>query len=317
MLSRVADSIYWLNRYIERAENTARFIDVNLQLSLDLSGPLSEQWEPLVITSGDRIAFKEHYGAPNQKNVIHFLTSDMGNSNSILSCLVAARENARTVREIISSEMWEHINKIYLYVKDAIESNLPLTEPYQFYGEKKRSAHLFAGIMEATMSHGEGWNFGRMGRFLERADKTSRILDVKYFLLLPNVNDVGTPFDNVQWAAVLKSASAFEMYRKTRRRIIPVQVANFLIFDPLFPRSIYYSIVHAQRALHNITGTAHGAYTNQSEKLMGKLRSELDYTEIDDIMSSGLHEFLDNIQIRLNEIGTAIFNDFIVFRPLS
>ena len=213
MLSRVADSVYWLNRYIERAENTARFIDVNLQLSLDLSGPLSEQWEPLVITSGDRAAFKERYGEPHQKNVIQFLTSDLENPNSIMSCLTVARENARSVREIISSEMWEHVNKFYLLVKDAIDNNVPLSEPYQFYGEIKRSAHLFAGIMEATMSHGEGWNFGRMGRFLERADKTSRILDVKYFILLPNAKDVGTPFENIQWAAVLKSASAFEMYR--------------------------------------------------------------------------------------------------------
>ena len=262
------------------------------------------------------VAFKSRYGEPHQKNVIQFLTSDLENPNSIMSCLMVARENARSVREIISSEMWEHVNKFYLFVKDAIENNVPLTDPYQFYGEIKRSAHLFAGIMEATMSHGEGWNFGRMGRFLERADKTSRILDVKYFILLPNIKDVGTPFENIQWAAVLKSASAFEMYRKTWRRIFPVQVANFLIFDSLFPRSIYYSIVHAQRSLHNITGTVLGAYTNSSEKLMGKLRSELDYTEIDDIMSSGLHEFLDNMQSRLNEIGMAVFNDFIAFRPV-
>ena len=317
MLSRAADAVYWLNRYIERAENTARFIDVNFQLGLDSAGRLSEQWEPLVITSGDRLIFQERYGEPSQKNVIHFLTNDLKNPNSIISCLSAARENARSVREIISSEMWEHVNRFYIAVKEAIEKDRPFLDPYGFYSEIKRSAHLFSGIKEATMSHGEGWNFGRLGLFLERADKTSRILDVRYFILLPNKQDVGTPFDNIQWAAVLKSASALEMYRKKWRRIFPVRVADFLIFEPTFPRSLYYSIVHAERALHNITGTASGAYRNVSERLMGKLKSELDYTEIDDIIKSGLHEFLDGMQIRLNEIGSAVFEDFIAIHPAN
>ena len=209
MLSRVADSIYWMSRYVERAENVARFIEVNLQLMLDAPDGQDQQWQPLVNITGDHEDFAKRCGAPTQPNVIEFLAFDPVNPNSILSCLRAARENARTVREIISSEMWLQLNKFYLMVNSAAENPKALSLLQEFFSEVKNASHLFTGKAAATMTHGEAWHFARLGRALERADKTSRILDVKYFILLRSVEDVGTPFDDIQWAALLRSASAF------------------------------------------------------------------------------------------------------------
>jgi uncharacterized alpha-E superfamily protein len=293
MLSRAADAIYWISRYIERAENVARFIDVNLNLMLDLPVGTSEQWAPLVHTTGDLLLFQERYGQATKENVEAFLTFDMDNPNSILSCLRMARENARSVREIISSEMWEQVNTFYLMVRAAALEGRILEAPHQFFTEVKMASHLFVGITDATMSHGEGWHFGRLGRLLERADKTSRILDVKYFSLLPAVVEVGTPFDDIQWAAVLKSASAFEMYRKRHGRLVPTRVADFLILDREFPRAMHDCIVKAEESLHAISGSPPGTFQNLAEQRLGRLRSELDYAQIQEIIASGLHEFLD------------------------
>jgi len=237
MLSRVANSIYWLSRYTERAENVARFIDVNLQMILDLPSGSTEQWAPLVIITGDDAAFAKHFDAASRENVIRFLTFDTNNPNSIASCLRAARENARTIREAISPDMWEQINTCYLMVNAAASDQRIIASPYSFFNEVKRASHLFDGITEATMLHDEGWHFYRMGRLLERADKTSRLLDVKYFILLPSIADVGTPLDDIQWAAVLRSASALEMYRKRHGPIIPDQIIEFLVLASFHVRS--------------------------------------------------------------------------------
>ena len=215
MLARVADSIYWMSRYVERAENVARFIEVNLNLMLDLPAGSAQQWQPLVATTGDAEEFAKRYDTATQQNVIQFLTFDEENVNSIRSCLRVARENARSVREIISSEMWEHLNEFYLRVNSAEAGSR--TDPQDLLRSIKRSGHLFTGVTDATMTHNESWHFCQLGCMLERADKTSRILDVKYFLLLPTAADVGTTSDDIQWAAVLRSASAFEMYRKMSR----------------------------------------------------------------------------------------------------
>ena len=221
MLSRVAESIYWMSRYIERADNVARFVDVTLNLILDMPFGSIQQWQPLVDTTGDTQDFARRYGTATQQRVIHFLTFDQDNPSSIRSCLRAARENARSVREIISSEMWEQVNQFYLKVNAAATDPRALGDPHQLFASVKMSSHTFAGVTDATMTHNEAWHFLRLGRHLERADKTSRILDVKYFLLLPNAADVGTTYDDIQWAAVLRSASAFEMYRKRHGRISP------------------------------------------------------------------------------------------------
>jgi len=317
MLSRVADSIYWMCRYVERAENLARFADVTLNMMLDLPSGSPEQWRPLISATGDDEKFFERYGEPTRDNVIQFLTFDREYSNSILSCLHSARENARSVREAIGSEMWEHLNQFYISVRNAAGDPDALESPNDFFQHVKMSSHLFTGITVTTMSQGEGWHFARLGRLLERADKTSRILDVKYFTLLPTVQDVGSPMDDLQWSSVLRSVSGFEMYRKRHHGITPKRVVGFLVLDRKFPRAIIHCIDHANQSLHAISGSPEGTFWNPAEKRLGMLRSELAYAEIDEILSAGLHEFLDSFQSKLNAVGEAIFQTYIAMRPAS
>ncbi len=313
MLSRVADSIYWLNCYVERAENIARFVDVNINLSLDSSLGMGQQWKPIVLTTGDLDLFKERYGEPTAENVIKFLTFDRKYPNSITSCLEIARENARSIREVISSEMWEQINGFYMMVKDAAQVET-IDELSRFFAEVKSSSHLFFGVANATMSHNEGWHFGRIGRLLERADKTARILDFKYFILLPSIRDVGTPLDELQWIALLKSASAYEMYRKCQHCIHPDAVAQFLILDRQFPRSIQFCLLEAEKSLYQIAGNNVGTWQNPAEKALGKLRAELEFITIEEIIDRGLHEFLDRVQTKLNDVGVKIHETFVAVK---
>jgi uncharacterized alpha-E superfamily protein len=317
MLSRVAESIYWMCRCVDRAENVARFISVNLNLNLDLPGEPVQQWLPLVITSGDQDAFATAYPAATKENVIRFLTFDRSNANSVISCLTGARENARSVREIISSEMWEHINRFYLLLKDSGGLQAALDNPYDFYEQIRLNGQQFQGITDATMTHGEAWHFCRLGRTIETADKTSRILDVKYFILLPTPKDVGTPYDDIQWSALLRSASAFEMYRQRHGRIAPARVVDFLVLDREFPRAVLFCLTEANDSLHAISGSAVGSFSNRPEQLLGPLRAELAYARADDIISGGLHEFVDDLQTRLNLLGIAIHETFFAIRPME
>jgi uncharacterized alpha-E superfamily protein len=314
MLSRVAESVYWLSRYIERAENVARFIEVNMRLILDLPISQAQQWEPLVITSGDEEDFKERYDFPTQDNVIHFLTFDLDNPNSILSCLSRARENARSVREIISQEMWEQVNWFHMTVRAASTKKPGGELPADFFSKVKMASHLFCGITDNTLSHTEAWNFARLARMFERADKTARILDVKYFMLLPQVDYVGTPYDTALWTALLKSASAFEMYRQQFGQINSDKVAQFLILDREFPRSMRFCVHRADDSLRAITGSPIGSYNSVAERRIGRLRSELDYAQIAELVRGGLHEFIDDFQINLNSIGEAVYESFFAMR---
>jgi uncharacterized alpha-E superfamily protein len=305
MLSRVADSIYWMSRYIERAENVARLVEVNLNLMLDFPvESIGQQWQPLVATTGDHGEFTERYDVPSRANVIEFLTFDRRNPNSIISCLSTARESARATREIITSTMWEQLNTFYLLVHAAAAS--PRTLPDDFFARVRAASHLFTGITDATMSHGEAWQFCRLGRQLERADKTTRILDLKYYFLLPDLDDVGAPIDDLVWTAVLRSASAFEMYRKRHGRIAPDGVVDFLLLDREFPRAVHHCLIAAEDSLHAVSGTPSGTFRNLAEQRVGQLRSELAYAAVDDMILTGLHQFLDRLQAKLTLAGDAI-----------
>lgn len=315
MLSRVAESIYWMSRYIERADNVARFIDVNLHMMLDIVVGPDAQWMPLINTSGDTPDFEKRYGEATRENVIQFLTFDRKSPNSVVSCVRKARENARSVREIISSDMWEQVNSFYLMVTDAARNGHAMDSPHDFYGEIRKASQLFAGITDATMSRGEGWHFNRLGTMIERADKTSRILDVKYFILLPALSDVGTPYDDIQWSAVLKSTGGFEMYRKQYGLISPKSVVEFLILDRHFPRSVQYAIARAEESLHAISASERGTFRNVAEQKMGQVRAELAYTQVDDVIGTGLHEFIDGMQTKLNQVGDAVHDTFFAMRP--
>ncbi|HTN39551.1 MAG TPA: alpha-E domain-containing protein, partial [Asticcacaulis sp.] len=209
MLSRVANSIYWMARYLERADCVARFIDVNTHLMLDLAlDQNSAQWYPLVATSGDDEDFTKRYKQADERAVVKFMTFDQSNPNSILQCIFRARENARTVREVIPVEMWEKINELY-HLTQSQSRKRSVADLADYYKEVRQSGHLFTGLMHNTMSRDMGWQFAHLGQMLERADKTARLLDVKYFLLLPH-NDVwkDSAYDAVQWGAVLKSVNA-------------------------------------------------------------------------------------------------------------
>lgn len=315
MLSRVANSIYWMNRYIERAENIARIIDVNVTLTLDLGESVPEQWEPLVAITGDKAPFLERYGKATRNKVERFLIFDMQNPNSIAACLRQARENARSIRESIPPELWEELNKFYHIIRGTDPEHVA-EDPCPLLELVKTSSQLLIGIIDGCMSRGEAWHFARMGRLLERADKTSRILDVKYFLLLPSVQDVGTPVDIIQWSALLKSVSALQMYHRSRGRISPAQVVDFLILDRDFPRSLRFSLERAEKSLRAITGNSFGG-TTPAEIELNRLGSQLDFTYVDDIIEEGLHEFLDRFQSRLNTVDDAIFKTFFALQPFT
>ncbi len=317
MLSRVAESIYWMSRYVERAENLARFLDVTFNLILDQPNMAYSQWEPLVFITGDQEYFSKEYGEATQENVVQFLVFDAKYNGSINSCLRLARENARTVREAISSEAWEQINSFYHQVRHAAaRSDSTQTAP-EFFDSVREESQLFNGILDATLSHASGWHFANLGRLLERADKTSRILDVKYYTLLPRVNDVGTTLDDLQWSSVLRSVSGFETYRKQFHTITVHRVVEFLVLDRFFPRAIQFCVDRADDSLHAISGSMPNTYSNAAEQRLGRLKAELAYSDVQTLVNLGLHEFIDDVQTKLNDVASAIQDTFFAIRPVG
>jgi len=331
MLSRVAEAVYWASRYVERAENVARFIDVSLNLMLESSGQSDRDWASLVHTTGDQEVFEKKYGEATAESVTRFLTFDEEYSSSILSSVSRARENARSVRDIISREMWQELNEFYLMVMQAAQSVEP-QDLIDFCARVKRAGIYFEGVTNATLSRGEAYHFAHVGRMLERADKTSRILDVKYFLLQPgkasssqspmqsqsqskssqsqSQNGASASVDQIGWTTLLNSASALQMYRQIWHVTTPATVSEFLLLDRNFPRSILRCVRRAQESLHSVTGTRLGSFANESERLLGRLRSELDYANIEEIMAQGLHEYVDALQSQLNDVGGSIQKQF-------
>jgi uncharacterized alpha-E superfamily protein len=214
--------------------------------------------------------------------------------------------------------MWEQINRFYLMVRAAAVTGDAIAEPTAFCDEVKLASHALVGHTDTTMSHGEAWHFSRVGRLLERADKTSRILDVQYFHLLPSTSEVGSPLDLIRWNALLRSTSALAMYRKVHGRITPERVADFLVLDRDFPRAMRFCLMRVQNSVSEITGSRPGTFACRTEQLTGRMRSEMDYTAIEDVIRQGLHEYIDYFQGKLNEIGEALHADFFkqsVFEP--
>ncbi|MCC5936252.1 MAG: alpha-E domain-containing protein [Lunatimonas sp.] len=311
MLSRVADSIYWLGRYLERAENYARFIDVNFNLMLDLPGDLEEQWEPLVMATGDDALYRSKHAAFNKKEVMHFLAFDTDNPNSLISSVTFARENARIIRENLSKETWEKLNETYHFVKRGAEKREWMKEdPRGFFESVKCQILLLYGLADNTVARTEGWYFRQLGQFLERADKTARILDVKYHILLPSTDEVGTPLDFLHWMALLKSVTAFNTYRRLYGNIDPARVVEFLLLNKYFPRSVFYCLKEAESCLKKITGSNGSGYSNSSEKAIGELRSRLEYDDVTEIIQRGLHEYLEHLLVKTNFISDRINENF-------
>jgi uncharacterized alpha-E superfamily protein len=315
MLSRVANHIYWLGRYLERAENYARFIDVNFNLMQDLPIDMKEQWKPLVAATGDLDLYNAHNHGFDSKKVLFFLTFDEKNPNSMLSAVRSARENARIIRENLSKETWEKCNELHYMMQEGLEKKIWKKEdPRAFYEKVKNQILLLYGIADSSLARTEGWYFRQLGQFLERADKTSRILDVKYHILLPSEEEVGTPLDFLHWMALLKSVTAFNTYRRTYGNIAPSSVVEFLVLNKYFPRSIYYCIKEAEKCLHYISGNLGEGYKNNAERSIGELRSKLEFAEVGEIIKYGLHEYLDEMQFKMNAISQHINSNFFTLR---
>jgi len=309
MISRVAEHCYWLSRYLERAENTARILEVNQTLLLDFHLPVEQQWMPLLIISG----IHEYKGEPTAEKIQEYMTWDVENPFSIASSLAWARENARIIREVISAEMWERMNFYHLWLKQLSTRELFDHQRGEFYAQIRRINQLIHGICDATMAHGEAWEFFHLGTHLERASQTARILDVRYHILLPKIEDVGTPVDNAHWVAILMSCSGYEPFHKRPRanQSDPaVAVAEFLILDDQFPRSVHHCLTACERSLAAISETEVGSSASEADRKLGQLVRWLDARDIADLIHDGLHESLTHVVDGIHEIGNAIHQTY-------
>jgi len=317
MLSRVANLVYWMARQLERAENTARIVDVNAQLVLDLQSRQAaddpKSWEPLVYVTGDEKKFFELYGeTPSERAVIEFMLFDKRNPSSLISCVGLARENARCIRDQLSSEVWETLNTFYLKLKGDDYTRYAQLGSAEYLNRVKTQIQLFYGVAESMIPRTGLWWFFLLGRHLERADNTSRILDVKYYMLLPDIHAVGSALDMVQWASVLRSCSAFEAFRRSRRGQLNLErVVDYLVRDAVFPRSILFSISEAEQALGQITADAVHLEDTEPARLIRELRAELEMIDVPSVIADGLHEFLDDIQVKIFYIHNAIQATFV------
>jgi uncharacterized alpha-E superfamily protein len=317
MLSRVANSLYWMSRYIERAENIARIVDVNLQLLLDLRDldeeRLAQHWLPIVQTTGDEEQFFELHKKATAQNVTEFLVFQMENPNSIVSSICQARENARMIRDQITLELWEELNRLYWFVRTPTARQVWKDSPSEFFQQIKAGSLHIIGLTSSTLIHNEGWWFAEVGKLIERADKTSRILDLRYQTL----PERGAPTsvsqeDALEWSAILRSCSAWDAYKTIHgAEVNPRLVAEFLLLNEDFPRSARFCMSELNHALRRISGVAEGRFSNDAEKLAGRLVAELQFSTIDEIFDAGLHDYLDRFQGKLNDIGGALFNAYI------
>ena len=305
MLSRTAENLFWMARHIERAENTARMLDVahrSSLLPLDMEGTEAYLWyAPLNIT-GCAVGYEEQFGLARANAVTHYMALEPDNPSSIYSCLRQARENARSVRGAITSEMWEVINSTWLEVNRLARALSDERYPDFFEWVKERS-HLFRGVTHGTILKDIAFNFIRLGTFLERADNTARILDVKYHILLPSVADVGGAVDYYQWGSLLKSVSAFEAYKKIYRDVIsPLRVAELFILRDDMPRSLHACMNEVETALTYINGTS----GREARRLAGEIHADLHFGRIENVYARGLHEYLTEFLESIDLLGREI-----------
>jgi len=318
MLSRIAESLFWMARYMERAEDTARILDVNYHMLLEQSQQTYRlRWEPLVNISGEQERFFKLYSMATTQTVFEFLGFHEENPNSITQCIYHARENARTIRDRISREMWQDINSLYHMVSKFNPAEEIAVGPHRFCSTIKYGSHRFHGVSDDTLPHDEGWQFLQLGRALERAEMTARIVDVEYHNLIegrdPDDPETTEP-DHHQWMAVLKSVAAYEIYRRQyHSRIDPERVAELLILHPQHPRSIRFNVATIQNSLRAISGSSPGGYSNEAERLTGKLHESLMYDRIEEIFERGLHTFLTGVQDTCRQIGYQIARTYFYY----
>ena len=316
MLSRVANTLYWMMRYVERADNLARLIDVNEQLLLDFESLDSERlsgfWKPIIQSTGDESAFNELYDEASSDNVISFLTEDTRNPNSIFSCISLARENARMIRDQISDELWEELNAIYLFTRSDEALQLLEENPPRFYEEVRRSSMTVLGISVSTTARDPVWDFMTLGRYLERADKTTRFLDISTYFPRGaegmDLSGVGV----LHWSAILSSCGGMGAFRATGLEINARSVMEYLLYSPDFPRSLRYCIGKINATLHRISGASHGTFSTEAERETGRMLANLSFGDPADVLEMGLHNYIDDIQANLNKIAEEVFKTYVL-----
>ncbi len=310
MLSRTADHLYWMARYIERAENMARVLEVTYSMSLVPNAAQSESalWLPALEISGNVEDYEADYGNVNAANVIHYLAMDADNPSSIYNALRNARENARAVRVAMTSETWENINALWIEFSQFVGQNLANVGLSEFCDWVKARSHLFRGVCFGTMLRDDAFSFVRLGTFIERADNTARLLDVKYHLLLPDEEEIGGAVDYYEWSAVLRSVSAFQAYQKIfSDTIVPWRVAELLVLRRDMPRSLHACLDEVTSILDQLSGSRH----TECRRLAGELHARLRYGKMQYIFQLGLHEFLSDFIDSNNILSAEIQRAFL------
>jgi uncharacterized alpha-E superfamily protein len=310
MLSSTADKLFWMSRYAERAENLARMLDVNYRMSLFPSPQaITQGWNALLAISDLMGEFKHRYAEVTPDNALAFFAFDTSNPSSIVSCWRAVRENARAVRGALTAEVWETVNATWLELKGMQASITSGADVGNFFEWVKYRSHLMRGVLRTTMLRDEAFHFVWLGTYLERADNTARILDVKYHMLLPRGENAGGAADYYQWSSVLNSVAAFEIYRKVYRDVItPRRVAELLILRDDMPRSLAHCIRQSHFHLQQIRNH----HSAETERRTGVLDAELHFGRIEDVFETGLHEYLMRFIDRVYELGDRVAKDFLI-----
>jgi uncharacterized alpha-E superfamily protein len=314
LLSRYAECLFWLARYIERAENLARILDVNETFSRDSRG--GQNWRSVLQLYGDEARFEELHGKATPESVLRFYVTDATNPTSIVSAVRSARENARALRPLISNEMWTQVNVLHNRLGALGEGALAAGNRARLFGQVKEACQTHVGVMEGTFYRGQGWHFCRMGRYIERADQTTRLLDIKYHLLLPDPADVGSPLDVSQWNALLRSAAGYQAYRQLHPEgITPAQVAGFLLLDGRFPRSVALCVREAGLLLDGLRSNYSLRGGTGAAEELDHLHALLGTIPIGTILEKGLHEFLDMLQRQFIAVTADLSDTFFGHRP--
>ncbi len=318
MLSRVADSLYWMSRYIERAEHVTRQLDVNLNLMLDESASSADRrWQRLLQSLGNP---KEVKWTGDPYALTQTLSFDTDYSGSILSCIIAARENSRHVREQISTEQWHRLNSLYLEVTRPEMQQVPGTEgvmsaadqPVEFLQHVMEGVHQFQGVSDSTMSHGEGWQFIQVGRYIERASATALLLESYHADLWQHTDHIAEGNEYLEWLGLLRSATAFEAYCKVYTAdVTPDRIVEFLLLDQEFPHSVRFSIDTLQNALEAIHGEGGKSRAEPLRRLVGRLQSSLNYSSVEEILSGDIVAYLRGIQYQCGAIHEMIYQLYI------
>jgi uncharacterized alpha-E superfamily protein len=314
LLARYADCIFWLARYVERAENLARILDVNETFSRDSRG--GQNWSSIVQLNADEGRFCAAHAAASAASVLEFYVVDRENPNSIVSAVANARENARTLRPLISTEMWVQLNVFHNRLAAIGPEDLAPGRLAPLFAWIKEACQTHTGITEGTFFRDQGWYFYQLGRYLERADQTTRLLDIKYHLLLPQAADVGSPIDLSQWNALLRSAAGYHAYRRLHAsRMTPARVAGFLLFNLSFPRSVHHCLCEASRLLAEVKSRYGLRGGNDAAEELDRLRAVFGTLTIAAILGEGLHEFLDLVQRQLNAVTHDLAIAFFGYSP--